>query len=186
MATYLHFAPAIALAVAAGTHRTGWRLTLAGAFFAVLPDADFALVTMGLDRYSGPFGHRGFTHSIAFALALGAFGGLWAGPGWRRRLGAASFLALCTLSHPLLDGLFDRGICNAWLWPLDEARLCLDWRPVPMLGVPLFGVERFQRELLWIGVPLVLLTNAALLLRAGWSSVRSLAINGRNPCATHG
>lgn len=186
MATYLHFAPAIALAVAAGTHRTGWRLTLAGAFFAVLPDADFALVTMGLDRYSGPYGHRGFTHSVGFALALGAFGGLWTGPGWRRRLGAASFLALCTLSHPVLDGLFDRGICNAWLWPFDGARQCLAWRPVPMLGVPLFGVERFQRELLWIGVPLVLLTNAALLLRAGWSSVRSLAINGRNPCATHG
>lgn len=55
-----------------------------------------------------------------------------------------------------------------------------------MLGVPLFGMERFQRELLWIGVPLVLLTNAALLLRAGWSSVRRLAIHGRSPCATHG
>jgi inner membrane protein len=186
MATYLHFAPAIALAVAVGTQRVGWRLTLAGAVFAVLPDADFAVVTLGLDRYSGPYGHRGFTHSVGFALALGVLGSLWAGPGWCRRLGAAVYLALCTLSHPLLDGLFDRGICNAWLWPLDDARLCLDWRPVPMLGVPLFGMERFQRELLWIVVPLALLTNAALLLRAGWRSVRSLVINGRSPCATHG
>ncbi|MBT9552183.1 MAG: metal-dependent hydrolase [Hydrogenophaga sp.] len=186
MATYLHFAPAIALAVAAGVQRVGWRLTLAGACFAVLPDADFALVTLGLDRYNGPYGHRGFTHSIAFALALGAFGSLWAGPGWRRRLGAATFLALCTLSHPVLDGLLDRGICSAWLWPLDDARLCLDWRPVPMRGVPLFGMERFRQELLWIGLPLLLITNAVLLLRAGWHSVRSLRINGSTPCATQG
>ena len=95
-----------------------------------------------------------------------------------------SVLALCTVSHPLLDGLFDRGICNAWLWPLDEARLCLSWRPVPMRGVPLFGMERFQRELLWVGVPLVLLTNAALLLRAGWSGLRGMLIPWRKPCAT--
>jgi inner membrane protein len=165
MATYLHFAPAIALAVAVGVQRVGWRLTLASAFVAVLPDADFALVTLGLDRYNGPYGHRGFTHSIAFALALGAFGALWAGSGWSRRLGTATFLALCTLSHPVLDGLFDRGICNAWRWPFDDARRCLDWRPVPMGGVPLFGMERFQRELLWIGVPLLLLANAGMLLR---------------------
>lgn len=174
MATYLHFAPAIALAVAAGTHRTGWRLTLAGVVCAVLPDVDFALVTLGFQRYDAAFGHRGFTHSIAFALALGAFGALWAGPGRGRRWWVAAFLALCTASHPLLDGLFDRGICNAWLWPFDGARLCLAWRPVPMLGVPLFGMERFQRELLWIGVPLVLLSNAALLLRAGWHGWRAL------------
>lgn len=173
MATYLHFAPAIALAVAIGPRTVGWRLTLAGAVFAVLPDADFALVTLGIDRYSGPYGHRGFTHSLGFALALGAFGALWAGPGRGRQLGAAVFLALCTLSHPWLDGLLDRGICNAWLWPLDDARICLDWRPVPMRGVPLFGMERLRRELIWIGIPLVVSSLAAVWLRLGWRRLRT-------------
>lgn len=168
MATYLHFAPVIALAVAIGPRTVGWRLTLAGAFCAVLPDADFALVTLGLDRYSGPYGHRGFMHSLGFALALGAFGALWAGPGRGRRLGAAAFLALCTLSHPLLDGLIDRGICNAWLWPFDDARHCLGWRPIPMRGVPLFGMERLRKELIWIGIPLVVSSLLAVLLRWGW------------------
>ena len=172
MATYLHFAPAIALAVAIGPRTVGWRLTLAGAFCAVLPDADFALVTLGLDRYSGPYGHRGFMHSLGFALALGAFGALWAGPGRGRRLGAAAFLALCTLSHPLLDGLIDRGICNAWWWPLDGARHCLGWRPIPMRGVGLFGALRFQLELLWIGGPLLALANAGMLLRRLWRWAR--------------
>lgn len=177
MATYLHFAPAIALALAVGPQRVGWRLALAGSLFAVLPDVDFALVALGFDRYSGPYGHRGFTHSIAFALTLGALGSLWAGPGWRRRLGAAGFLAMCTVSHPLLDGLMDTAICNAWLWPMDEARICLDWRPVPMRGVPLFGMQRLQQELLWIGMPLLLLANAGMLLRWALPSLRSAVVS---------
>ena len=173
MATYLHFAPAIALALAVGPQRVGRRLALAGSLFAVLPDVDFALVALGFDRYSGPYGHRGFTLSIAFALALGALGALWAGPGWRRRLGAAAFLALCTVSHPLLDGLMNTAICNAWLWPMDDARICLSWRPVPMRGVPLFGMQRLQQELLWIGVTLLLFANAGMLLRWCLASLRS-------------
>ena len=166
MATYLHFAPALALAVAIGPQRIGWRLTLAGAACAVLPDADFLLYVLHIDAYGGTYGHRGFTHSIGFALLVGALGALLARRHpLRSRWLTATFLALCTASHPLLDGVIDRGICNAWLWPLDGARHCLPWRPVPMQGVPLFGPDRLQQELLWIGVPLLLLANAGQLLR---------------------
>jgi inner membrane protein len=187
MATYLHFAPALALAVAIGPQRIGWRLTLAGAACAVLPDADFLLYVLHIDAYSGTYGHRGFTHSIGFALLVGALGALLAGrhpP--RSRWLTAGFLALCTASHPLLDGLIDRGICNAWLWPLDGARHCLPWRPVPMQGVPLFGPERLQQELLWIGVPLLLLANAGQLLRwvgSCWRRSRAVPAVGAGPCA---
>ena len=72
MATYLHFAPALALAVAIGPQRIGWRLTLAGAACAVLPDADFLLYVLHIDAYGGTYGHRGFTHSL---LAVAAMGG---------------------------------------------------------------------------------------------------------------
>lgn len=166
MATYLHCAPALALAVAIGPQRIGWRLALAGAAGGVLPDADFLLYVLHIDAYSGTYGHRGFTHSIGFALLVGALGALLAGRhSPRSRWLTATFLALSTFSHPLLDGLIDRGICNAWFWPLDGARHCLPWRPVPMQGVPLFGLERLGQELLWIGVPLLLLANAGQLLR---------------------
>ncbi|WP_066257184.1 metal-dependent hydrolase [Hydrogenophaga flava] len=175
MATYLHFAPAVALAVALGPRRVGWRLMVAGALCGVMPDLDFVSVTMGFDRYSGTYGHRGFTHSLGFALLIGLLGALWPADGWRRRVGRGAFLALCTASHPLLDSLFDVGICSAWLWPLDGARHCLDWRPVPMQGVALFGEERFLLELQWIGVPLLVLANVGMLLRhlgarwTGWA-----------------
>ncbi len=165
MATYLHFAPAVALAVAIGPRTVGWRLTLAGAACAVLPDADFALYLLRIDSYGGTYGHRGFSHSIGFALLVGLLGALLAPASGRRRAVVGIFMALCTLSHPLIDGLFDRGICNAWLWPLDGARHCLPWRPIPMQGVPLFGMGRFGQELVWIGLPLLALALAGLGVR---------------------
>jgi inner membrane protein len=184
MATYLHFAPAVALAVAIGPGRIGWRLALAGAACAVLPDADLLMHTLHFDRYSGTYGHRGFTHSLGFALLVGVLGALLAGlhpP--RSRWLTAAYLALCTASHPLLDGLIDRGICNAWLWPLDGARHCLAWRPIPMQGVPLFGLDRLGQELLWIGVPLLLLANAGMALRWAARSVRRALAKAAGPGA---
>ena len=175
MATYLHFAPAVALAAAVGTRTVGWRLMLAGAVCGVIPDLDFLSVTLHLDRYSGPYGHRGFTHSLGFALLIGLIGALWpvrGAGGWRLRACRGLYLALCTASHPLLDSLFDVGICSAWFWPLDGARHCFDWRPVPMQGIALFGEERFRMELQWIGGPLLVLANAGMLLRHGWTAVR--------------
>lgn len=172
MATYLHFAPAVALAVALGPRRIGWRLMVAGAVCGVVPDLDFLSIRMGFDRYGGTYGHRGFTHSLGFALLIGLLAALWpsaVAPGWRRRAGRGAFLALCTASHPLLDSLFDVGICSAWLWPLDGARHCLGWRPIPMQGIALFGEQRFLMELQWIGVPLLVLANLGMLLRQTWT-----------------
>lgn len=171
MATYLHFAPAVALAAALGTRTVGWRLILAGAVCGVMPDLDFLSVALRFDHFSGTYGHRGFTHSLGFALLVGLLGALWPsgrGIGWRPRVGRGTFLALCTVSHPLLDSLIDVHICSAWLWPLDGARHCLDWRPIPMQGVPLFGAERLRMELLWIGVPLLVLANVGMLVRHTW------------------
>ncbi len=158
MATYLHVAPALALALVLGPQRVPWRWCLLGAFFAVLPDADALLVRLHVDTYSGPYGHRGFSHSLGMAWLAGWAGGLLARvhPEHRHRstvLGV--YLALCWASHPFLDALLDVGICNAWLWPLNTERLCFSWRPVPMQGVSLFGWKRFAMELQWLGLPLL-------------------------------
>jgi inner membrane protein len=169
MATYLHFAPAVALASAVRLPTAGWRLMAVGALCAVMPDADLLLVALHLDHYSGTYGHRGFSHSLGFAMAIGLMGVLWARRSqrsWRRTGLVGVYLALCTSSHPLLDGVLDAGICNACLWPLDGSRLCLGWRPVPMRGVALLGWERLGTELLWIGVPLLLIANGGMLIRA--------------------
>lgn len=72
-----------------------------------------------------------------------------------------------------------KGICNAWLWPLDGARHCLAWRPLPLQGTSTFGADRLGQELLWIGVPL-LLANAGMAL--SWAA-RQMQ---RARCAHHG
>ena len=183
MATYLHFAPALALAVAVGPRRIGWRLLLAGAVSAVLPDIDVLAVGQQLVHYASTYGHRSFTHSLGFALLVGLLGGVLAVGNARRRALVAAYLCACTLSHPLLDGLIDRGICNAWLWPVDGSRLCLPWRPIPMGGVGLFGPDRLARELVWIGLPLVGLALSGLVLRH-WLARRTS--RAPRPNAGHG
>ena len=55
-------------------------------------------------------------------LLLGAPTAIACGTTARQRCSAGVFIALCTASHPLLDGLLDCGICNAWVGPLDGAR----------------------------------------------------------------
>lgn len=175
MATYLHFAPAVAMAAAIGTRTVGWRLTLSGMVCAVLPDADLVLVWLRFDIYSGVYGHRGFSHSLGFALLLGLIGSCWptgTKPSGPRRALVGCYLALCTASHPMLDSLLDVGICSAWLWPLDGARMCLGWRPIPMKGIGLFGWQRLMLELQWIGPALLLLANTGMAVRSGWAVVR--------------
>jgi inner membrane protein len=186
VATYLHFAPAVALALAVGPRTVGWRLTGLGALCAVMPDADFLLVALRFDSYSGTYGHRGFTHSLGFALAVGLLAMLWPGApsqAQRRRSVVGFYLALCTVSHPLLDGLIDVGICNAWWWPLDGARHCLPWRPVPMQGVALWGWKRLGLEALWIGVPLVLVACGGFGLRLVRRRLPTEATPHRDPPA---
>jgi inner membrane protein len=78
-----------------------WAL---GALYAALPDADVVAFLVGIP-YEHVLGHRGLSHSLAFAAALAAVtalafrrGGPEAGPG---RIGLYLFLA--TASHGLLD-----------------------------------------------------------------------------------
>lgn len=103
---------------------------------SLLPDADVIAFMLGIS-YHNPFGHRGASHSIVFALA----GGVVAGLGARRlglpplRLGATAFAVL--VSHPLLDTLTDGGLGCALFWPFDETRYFAPWRPIPVAPIGL-------------------------------------------------
>ena len=92
---------------------------LVGAALANCPDLDFALVI----AYHERGWHRGFTHSLAFALAIGLC--FLAALGWRRR-GAAFAYGLAFASHALLDYAttkFGRGV--ELLWPFTADRYAL-------------------------------------------------------------
>jgi inner membrane protein len=113
----------VGVAVAAAVHPRPFARRCSALLFAAAlancPDLDFILVYAFHERGW----HRGFTHSLAFALAVGFC--LLAALGWRRRMEAlAYFLALA--SHGLLDYATTRlGGGVELLWPFTSERYAL-------------------------------------------------------------
>ena len=104
---------------------------------SLLPDADVIGFSFGV-RYADPWGHRGATHSIAFALALSAAIGI-AAPAFklpRRRTWLIASVVL--VSHGLLDTLTDGGLGCALLWPFDLTRYFAPWWPIPVAPIGLY------------------------------------------------
>ncbi len=107
------------------------RLAIAAAACAALPDVDVAAFALGIP-YEHPLGHRGATHSLAFAAALGALVATWLVPRPRGRswFATAALLACATASHGLLDAMTDAGLGVGFFLPFDDARFFAPWRPL--------------------------------------------------------
>ncbi|HET7451298.1 MAG TPA: metal-dependent hydrolase [Thermoanaerobaculia bacterium] len=155
------------------------RYWAAAMTIAVVPDFDIAFVWMGA-RYRGMFGHRGITHSIAFAAiaaVLLAFSLFRDGPRVRRiRIAAVLFAA--GLSHGILDASMASGVGVAFLAPFSSARYHLPFRPIrvtPPTGDPWLdpgGIRVTDSEILWIWLPALVVILAAS---------RASRVDGRKP-----
>jgi inner membrane protein len=115
---------------AAGQRRCSWGTLLAFAGLAVLPDADVFLVALGTSD-SGAVGHRGASHSLAFAVAIGLLFAVAARrAGWPvLRTAVAGTLAVA--SHALLDLLCASGRGLPLLWPFSATRFHCPLRIFP-------------------------------------------------------
>ncbi len=107
-----------------------WRSAVAFSAFSMLPDLDVIGFRFGIP-YGAPFGHRGATHSIAFALAVGVLGFFITRRNWRSTFA----VTLVVLSHPLLDMLTDGGLGVALFWPLTPHRYFFPWTPLPVAPI---------------------------------------------------
>ncbi|MBI4178444.1 metal-dependent hydrolase [bacterium] len=140
-----------------------WALSV---LCSVIPDADVLGFFLGIP-YESVLGHRGLSHSLIFAAALGflaarlmsgtGFG--WAGkifPLW-------IYFSAVTASHGLLDAMTNGGLGVAFFAPLDSTRYFLPWRPLeaPPIGLaPFFGewgMRVMASEFLYVWVPACLL-----------------------------
>lgn len=92
------------------------RAVAAGALLGMCPDADFVLSRL---RILGWGWHHGFTHSVAFAVLIGA-GCAWA-LGLRSGRGVAACVA-AVVSHPLLDYVVTESRGVALAWPVTDHR----------------------------------------------------------------
>jgi membrane-bound metal-dependent hydrolase YbcI (DUF457 family) len=101
------------------------RILLLCALVSIVPDFDFLpIVLFDIDRSF----HRGFSHSIFFAIVVGATIFLFIG---RQRWREGLLYTIAMLSHGLLDALTAvNGQGVALLWPLTDDRFKLSVIPL--------------------------------------------------------
>lgn len=112
-------------------------LVIAAVLSAMLPDIDVISFAFGIP-YGSPFGHRGFTHSILFAL-------LWAltlmhfiGKNHKKLWFFVIFLS--TVSHGVLDAMTTGGRGVGFLIPFDMTRFFF---PLRIIKVSPIGIVNF-------------------------------------------
>ncbi len=121
---------AVALAVArVDARRPSWRHAVAYSAVSLAPDADVLAFRFGVP-YHDILGHRGLTHSFAFAALCGVVA-LFAGASKRSSL----LVAVTAASHPLLDALTNGGLGVALFFPFSAQRFFFPWRPLPVAPI---------------------------------------------------
>lgn len=145
------------------------------AILGALPDLDVVIYPLGLNA-PHILGHRGITHSLAFAAVFAALivRLMFRDQKWRAawlRLWIVFFFALA--SHAVLDALTDGGQGIAFFAPFSDARFHFPWRPIRVspIGLTAFfsidGLRVLQNELVWVWLPSALLSALAWRFRRG-------------------
>ncbi len=162
------------------------RLLFTAAVLAVVPDLDGLF--MYWVPYGAPWGHRGASHSIAFALLLAVVGSLYPfrregilGGRWSRTV---LLLWAVTASHGILDAFTDGGLGIAFFAPFRHDRYFFPVEAIPVspIGRAFFsaaGLSVLAAEiwLLWL-----FCAAAAVAKRAtgmgGWLAAGLLTVAG--------
>lgn len=177
-----HAAAALGIGASLLNVRQKYSLWFLGIFSAVMPDADVIAFKFGI-AYGSIWGHRGFTHSIVFAI-------LWAfiiSLIFFRKTRKIFFIALiylfiCTISHGVLDAMTTGGKGVGFFIPFDEGRYFLPWRKIAVspLSIERFfsewGLRVIKSELFFIFLPafiLAALQIGALKARKMWIESKS-------------
>ncbi|MDP6689731.1 MAG: metal-dependent hydrolase [Alphaproteobacteria bacterium] len=169
-----HAAVGLALGHAVRPARCGHRYWLACALLPAIQDADVIGFPMGI-AYGDLLGHRGLSHSLAFAAFLGLATALsmgwWEKRDWRQTRHLAILFVVLAASHGPMDMLTNGGLGIALLAPFDGQRYFWDWRPILVSPIGLknflspWGLAVVLNELRWFGPPLGLLVAFTLFRR---------------------
>ena len=166
---------AVGLALGTAFRRPGppKRFWVLGALCAAVPDLDAVAFRLGIP-YEHVLGHRGLSHSLAFAAVLAAavVAVFFRGREWATQRGRLwLFLFLATASHGLLDMLTNGGEGVALFAPFESSRHFLPWRPIEVspISIRRFFTERglavLTNELLWVWLPAAAFAGAAIIAR---------------------
>lgn len=136
-----------------------WMLA---AFCAVIPDADVIGFKFGV-AYESMFGHRGFTHSIVFALLLAVVVVILffkdAEANTKRFYVLVFFFFCCAISHAVLDAMTTGGLGVAFFSPFSNERYFFPFHPIKVSPLTIqqffgeWGWRVIKSELLWVWLP---------------------------------
>lgn len=145
---------------------TTYKIPALAVICTIIPDADVVGFFAGIP-YDHALGHRGFSHSILFALLFSLFIKQVfvkeINLGSRKGLLLWALFFLCTISHSLLDSLTSGGLGVGYFVPFHNERYFFPWRPIKVspIGIASFftewGVRVIKSEAIWIGIPSLLL-----------------------------
>jgi len=107
---------------------------------AIVPDIDVLAFKFGID-YLHPLGHRGFTHSIVFALIWSASLAFFFGK--TRKLIFALVLFLSAVSHGIFDAMTSGGEGVGFFIPFENSRYFFPFRAIKVSPI---GIEKFFSE----------------------------------------
>lgn len=159
-----HVLAAFALGKGFSNAIVNWKFILLGIICAILPDADVIGFSFGV-KYESFWGHRGFSHSLLFALIIGVlitvifYSRIFFS---KKGVVLILYFTMCTASHAVLDALTTGGLGVAFFSPFDTTRYFFPWRPIKVspIGVARFfserGIKVLVSEFIWIGIPSVL------------------------------
>ena len=136
------------------------RIAAVGAAAAALPDLDVVSFRFGI-AYGDLLGHRGLTHSLAFAVVFSALCVLALSRSLptQARLPAFTYTLLATASHGVFDAFTNGGLGVAFFAPFSNERVFFPWRPIEVspLGITSIfsarGLNVLRSELMWVGLP---------------------------------
>ncbi len=126
---------------------------------SILPDIDVLAFQLGIP-YEAPLGHRGFTHSILFAIIWSLILSLLFGK--KQKLLFFIVLFLSTISHGLLDALTTGGKGVGFFIPFDNERYFLPYQVIKVspIGIDNFfstwGMKVILSELKYIFLPCII------------------------------
>jgi len=164
--------PAVSLGLAPWLRRIPASCVLLGAVLSIVPDLDVISFKLGIP-YTHPLGHRGFTHSIVFALLVSICAALAA----RRVSGSpvslsalVPFFFVSIASHGLLDAMTTGGEGVGFFIPISNHRYFFPFRPIRVspIGAGPFVARAaavLGSELRWVWLPLAVVAVMGLAAR---------------------
>lgn len=187
MATSIgHAFAGYAIGALAGPPTTGRRFRIACAAVAAMPDLDVMFRLLPRSTYAALGGHRGITHSLAFAvIAAAAIAWLPFPLAKQHRVRTWLALACAIVSHPLLDMLTSYGHGVALFAPFSWRFVSFPWHPIdPDTAARAAGSAwsqlalAFGNEMLWVWLPALALVVVVGMVRrtGGAASDRPAAI----------